>query len=138
MIYILIDANFLLLPAQFKVDIYTQMQQILPETGEIIVYQAVLRELEYKVQTNPEKLQFQHEFHLAKQLLGAHSHQIDPALNSKGQTVDDFLLDQAIRQKNAGRHVCIATNDMELRKKCRNAEISTIFFRSRKKLVLEK
>lgn len=136
MISILIDANFLLLPAQFKIDIYSQIQQILPETGQIIVYKAVLQELAKKAHLNPSKTQFQREYQLAMQLVESQTHQVDPHLNPKGQTVDDFLLEQAILRKSRGEHVCIATNDKELRKKCRDAGISTIFLRAQKKLVL--
>ncbi len=132
--FILLDANFILVPAQLKVDIYREFENIVPKPYQLAVVSAVFDELEHKIQLRGNKSQLERNYHISKQILDRKKHQIIKRKKHKGELVDDIILTQAIKLKEEGNEVFIATNDKELRKKARNQKIKTIYLRKGKKL----
>ena len=129
---------FYYLPTQFKIDIYSEFTRIVEENYEIIVFQAIITELERKIDRVSEgKVKLQHQYQLARQIMEKVPHRIIDEDRIPRQLVDDFLLDQALKLQNENVTVYLATNDKELRKKCKDHNIRTIIFRSQKKLVVE-
>ena len=51
---ILLDTNFLLTPVQTKVDFYTEFDHLIPPPWELGVIPAIFREIEQKIEKNPQ------------------------------------------------------------------------------------
>lgn len=102
---IILDTNFLLLPAQKKVDIYSEIERIFPEKVEIAVLDRSLEELEQIALKGRQKEKLQVK--LAKALLKTQNIKIVPC-DQEG-SVDDLLVDWA------KKGYIIATEDQELR-----------------------
>jgi len=134
---VILDANFILVPAQLKIDIYSQLGGLGIEPYELVVFHATLIELEQKIKQDITQRSLQREFRLAQQLLQAHSYRMIEKERNYTQSVDDWLIDRALELKSQGNNVYLATNDKELRQKCRHHEIKAIFVRNLKKLALE-
>jgi rRNA-processing protein FCF1 len=134
---VLVDSNFLLLPAQGKLDIYSELDRILPEKANIVVYQALFKELERKLRDIPPQNKIHREIRLAHQLLESHGISITAGEPLTGQDVDDFLIDQAKNLQQQGNFVYIATVDRQLRKKCQINGFSVIYARNTRKLEIE-
>lgn len=134
---VLVDSNFLLLPAQGKLDIYSELERILPEKATIIVYQALFNELNRKLQDLPPQNKIHREVRLARQLMESHNIEVTDGEPKMGQDVDDFLIEQGKMLQQEGDFVYIATVDRQLRKKSQNKGISVIYARNARKLEIE-
>lgn len=134
---VILDANFLLVPSQLKIDIYSQFGLLGIEPFELYVYRATIIELEYKIQQDLTKKKLQREFQLAKQLLTTRPHKMIELARDFAQPVDDWLIVRALELKTEGKTVYLATNDKQLRHKCKQNDIKSIFVRGLKKLVIE-
>ena len=135
--HIFLDANFILIPAQLNIDIYSEFNRLILDPYDLIVLSVILSELEKKIELNKTKTKLAQEFRLSKQIL---DHQVFKIINvekKSNEYVDNILLQQAIMSKNAGDFVYIATNDKELRRKCRENKIRNIFIRNEKYLGVE-
>ncbi len=64
---VIIDTNFLLLPAQFKIDIYSEIKKIVPGKTELIILEGVLKELNKIIKK--EKGRKKQEARLSKEIL---------------------------------------------------------------------
>jgi rRNA-processing protein FCF1 len=131
---VIFDSNFLLLPSQHKLDIYTELERILPEPATIRIYSALFLELEKKIHNLSPTVKLAREYKLARQILEQHPHDLIELKPVEGIHVDDFLLNEAVGLKNKGNYVYLATNDAALRKKCNMHQISTIYARGLQKL----
>ena len=104
---IVIDANFILLPFQFKIDYLYEIDASLEGKTIFIVYKQILDELEANYKQN---------------------------IKLKDETTDNFLLKSCMELKSRSKRVFLATNDAELRRKAKKMEVSTIFLRQKKYL----
>ncbi|MHA2002131.1 MAG: type II toxin-antitoxin system VapC family toxin [Promethearchaeota archaeon] len=135
--HIFIDANFLLVPVQLKIDIYREFENLVPKPYELIVISAVFRELNEKIASLPPTAKFRREHRFALQLLERNNFREIKSERKEHQLVDDLILEEAIKDQNAGNDVYIATNDKELRGKCRNHRIRSIFIRKQQFLATD-
>ena len=103
---ILVDTNFLLIPFQFKVDIFKEIDRIIDEKYEICVVDKTLEELEKLIKGNKEK--DKKAAKLAKQLIKKNKVKI---INTQGKNVDEIII------KIKDKDTIVATQDKELRKK---------------------
>ena len=117
---IILDTNFLLIPYQFKVDIFAEIDRIIPEKHEILILDKTLDELNkiIKEQKGKHKLAAV----LALQLVKAKQLNI---IKTKGEHVDDILVDL--------KGYTIATQDIELKKRL---DCPIITLRAKKTLIL--
>jgi rRNA-processing protein FCF1 len=134
---IFLDANFLLIPAQNFVDIYSQFSELIPNPWKLVIISAIFDELEKKINQYPNKTKLRREYQLSRQILEKQDYQLEKVTKESTAYVDDILLKKAVEMKHKGNVVYIATNDGELRKKCRSNEIHAIFLRQKKKLEVE-
>ncbi len=134
---ILLDANFLLIPSQMHLDIYKQLELNFPKPYKLIILSAIFIELEKKIRNFPRKNKFKQEYKLSREILEQQEYSLINLERQPNQLVDDLLLDYAIKSRERGDNVYIATNDRELRKKCRENNIKVIFVRQRKYLEIE-
>lgn len=139
--YIILDANFILLPAQFKINYFSEINDLLAGKNIFFIYQQIFDELEAKVHRESKKRKFQRQYQLGKRYLEQNSSQystklIDEVKKSEELT-DEFLLRKGIQHKSQKNNVYIATNDMELRKLALKNDIGVIFLRQKKYLTFK-
>ena len=103
---IILDTNMLLVPFQFKVDIFKEIDRIIDEKYEIFVVDKTLEELEKLIKGNKEK--DKKAAKLAKQLIKKNKVKI---INTQGKNVDEIII------KIKDKDTIVATQDKELRKK---------------------
>ncbi len=137
MIYIFIDANFMLVPAQFKVNIYEEFERLVPKPYRVVIISAIFTELELKIEKSPAKTKLNGQYRFSRQLLENYPHEIVKKERPPRRIVDDFLLDEAVEWARRGHKIYLATNDRELRRKCLGRGIRTIYLRQKKFLATE-
>ena len=115
---VLLDANALLMPFQFPVNLETELRRLLGQ-AEIAVPRPVLIELELLAERDRNA---QAAFRLARRY---------PVLEAQGPA-DDALLDLA-----AAKRAVVVTNDQPLLERLKAAGIPRVFLRSRNHLVAE-
>ncbi len=133
---ILIDTNFLLIPAQFNVDIFSEFNKLLPKSELIIVDKTLqeLKDMQKKVK-GKHKLSTKLALSILKQFpikvvkTAKHLNK-DNSLHKIG-LVDETILDFAIKNQ-----CYVATQDHTLRKKLKENNINTIVLRQKKYLII--
>jgi rRNA-processing protein FCF1 len=113
---IILDTNFAIIPFQFKVDIYSELNRLIDEKYEVYFLKAAIPEL--------EKLRYGNA---AIELMKQKGVNIREFPISRG--VDNTILEFA---KKEG--AIIATQDKELKKKALKENIKVIFLRQKKYL----
>ncbi len=117
---IILDTNFLTIPEEKKIDIFTEIKNKKPK-AKFITLKSVEKELD-KLNTKASEV--------GKQLLKEKNIKIIEQ-NQEAHTDDNIV--KLAEEENAA----VATNDKELRKRCRKRNISTIYLRSNKKIEIE-
>ena len=128
---VILDTNFLFVPALYGIDIESQIETILNTHYEIIVLSLTFEELEKKLKYT-KKLKVKKMISFAVEFAKKFK-----TINVKSvgrMDVDDILLSFA--EKNKSKCI-VATNDALLRKKLKEKGVPVIFVRARKKLALD-
>lgn len=127
---VIVDTNFLMLPAQFGIDIFTQAKEAVDRRIEFIVLASVVEEVERKALEatgSKEKRLLRVTIELMRR---CEIVEVDD--NLAEMPVDDQVLEYAKSINGV-----IATNDKELRAKARKLEIPLLILRGRKRVVIE-
>ena len=136
--FIVIDANFILLPFQFKIDYLTEIAANLEGKIQFIVYKQVLDELNAKKLREPNSTKFHMNLKSGLLYLDKNNNKFDifysQNVKSKEETTDSFLLKLCQELKGEHKKVYLATNDADLRRKARKIGINTFFLRQKKYL----
>ncbi len=139
---IILDANFILLPFQFKIDYLKEIRNNVEGRLKFIVYKQVLDELEAKEKRESRATKFKKLLSSGLLYLKNNEkiHVIDYVNDIKGENenTDDFLLRKVIDLKGTFKSVFLATNDSELRNRSKKLSISVIFLRQKKYLSFER
>jgi len=122
---VLLDTNMLLVPYQFRVDIFSQLENLLPQVKNYFVSSKTIEEIEKLTKYGKGKAKV--AARIAQQLL---EHYPIKVLNTTMEA-DEFIL--TLVRDNPGEWV-IATNDKELKDKIRALGGRVICLRGRKKL----
>ena len=125
---VILDSNFLLIPSQFKIDIFESMMNLLNKRHEPTILSSTLHELQTISQKGSPKLRKQAQIALKL----AEKCRTVEVEKGKDETNDDVIVRIASEW-----HSPVATNDRELRKKLRNQNIPVIFLRGKSRLELE-
>mgnify|MGYP006301546895 CR=1 FL=1 len=135
---VFLDANFLLIPVQFQVDIYQEFDQLLPHPYKLIVLKPIIKELKQKLHREPTQKKLKQQIRLALQILDKSPCQIREVPFSKNTHVDDFLIEitRNHQTKFPNDKVYLASNDKELRQKASNAHIRTVYLRKKRYLAV--
>jgi rRNA-processing protein FCF1 len=137
---VLLDANFLLIPSQFQVDVYEELRMLLPGKMKLIIVPEVLEEIQCKSKQNTST-KFQRNVKMALQVLKLQQMHFPEYFitiqreNKINLPVDDYLI--TIAQKyasNPTNRTYIATNDKELREKAFQKGIRVVYLRQKKYL----
>jgi len=119
---VLLDTNFLLVPYQFKLDIFTKIEEMLETPHSFVVPTGVVEELE-KLSKGKGKEGAAARFGL--KLLKLKKHE---SIESSGN-VDNWIRDYA-----KGKGIIVATNDRALRVKLKKNRVKVISLLSRSKV----
>ncbi|MDF1539542.1 MAG: nucleotide-binding protein [Candidatus Thorarchaeota archaeon] len=127
---VVVDTNFIAVPAQFGVDIFSEAERVLERKLEFVMLSSALDELEMKIQMADNKTEVRH-FRIAKEL-AKRCRVIETREEAIRQPVDDQILDYAQSVKGV-----IATNDKELKNRARSNGIPVLILRGMKYLALD-
>ncbi len=125
---VILDANFLFVPAKFKIDIFEALQTLLNQRYEPILLSSTQQELQTMAEKGAPSRRKQAL--LALQL--AKKCRLVEVERNAEETNDDVILRIATEWKTP-----VATNDRELRKKLRAKSIPVIFLRGKTRLEFE-
>jgi len=138
---VVIDSNFILLPFQFKIDYLNDIDKNLEGKTKFIVYQQIIDELKAKGKREPNATKFEMQLKSGLFYLEKFKEDYDLEFNHSTkedfETTDDFLIRTCIDLKVESKHIFLATNDSELRKKARISGINIIYLRQKKFLSFE-
>ena len=124
---ILLDTNFLLIPYQFKVDIFSEIERICHFQYKIYILDKTLNELENIIKI--QKRKHKEAAKIALQLLKIKKIEIIKT-NSSGRT-DDIIAEYA-----SEKEFIIGTQDKDLKRKLVNHGVSVIVLRQKKFLAI--
>jgi len=127
MVKIILDSNFLLVPLQFRVDIFEELNVLLGK-AEPIVLSTTIEELKKLIEKSSikERMQFSAALKLAERC------EILKVKRDKSENYDDAIFRVAKELK-----IPVATNDSELRKRLREAGIATVYLRQKARLEID-
>ena len=135
---IVVDANFVLLPFQFKIDYLYEITASLEGKTIFIVYKQIRDELEAKKLREPNATKFHMNLKSGLLYLEKNNDKFNilyrQNIKSKEETTDSFLLKICQELKEKNKKLYLASNDTELRRKARKIGINTIFLRQKKYL----
>jgi len=117
---IILDTNFFMIPHQFKIDIFEEIDRIMEEEYELITLDKIVEEL--------EKLAKEKTEHAVAARIGL---EMIKKRNIKVISTEDKNVDNTIF-KIADKNTIVATNDRVLRKKLKNKNVKTLYLRSKK------
>ena len=126
-IKVILDSNFLMLPFQFNIDVFQEIEYILQKKVDFIVPSSVKLELTSISSRGGEGAS---EASLALQL-ASRCRVVEVSLQPQ-ETVDDAIIKAA--QKLGA---VVATNDIQLKKRLREIPVAVIFMRDKSKLEIE-
>jgi len=123
---IILDTNFVMMPGELGIDIFSEIDRIVPQKHEICIIDQTLAELENirKTQSGAAK----RAANLAFSLIKAKGLKI--LASPQDKNVDQLILDIA------GREDLVATNDAALIKKLKDKGVSLIILRQKKYLTI--
>jgi rRNA-processing protein FCF1 len=124
---VVLDSNFLILPLTLRLDIFSEIERLLPGRVEFLVVSSVRKELE---KLSSKKTEIGRRATFALELLDRCIY-VNLDLEQR-TTVDEALVDFARKKK-----VIVATSDMPLRKKLRDINVPVIYVRDYSRLELE-
>lgn len=124
---ILLDTNFLLLPYQFKVDIFTEFERICNFNYKLYVLDKSIDELRSIIEK--QKGKHREAAKVALQLLKLKKIKIIKTNLSK--KTDDIILDYALKER-----LLVATQDKDLKSRLINHGIQVIILRQKKTLAI--
>lgn len=126
MIQVILDTNFLLLPSQFSVDIFSEIDRVVEQKYELCVLEKSLDELK-KVAEGADSGKDKRAAMLGIAFVAAKKIRL---LKTGDQYVDDAILGLAER----GRHI-VATQDMGLKRRLKEKGVSVITMRKQDHLM---
>jgi len=124
---VILDSNFLMIPFQFHIDIFQEIEYLLQKKVDFIVPSAVKQEL---TSISARGGEGSSEASLALQL-ASRCRVVEVSLQPE-ETVDDAIVKAA--QKLSA---VVATNDIELKKKLRGMLVPVVIMRDKSKLEIE-
>ncbi len=119
---IILDTNFLLIPAQFNIDIFAEINRIMLEKYQLYTLDKVVDELKQIMKAKKQKQKDKHAAKLGLMLIKAKKVKI---LKTKEGNADDILAEI--------KGYTIATQDMALKRRIKGKKIT---LRAKKKLIL--
>ncbi|MFX0106969.1 MAG: PIN domain-containing protein [Candidatus Hodarchaeota archaeon] len=130
MLSVVVDTNFLTIPAQFGIDIFSESEGLLEGRVEFILLSSILQEIREKIEASPQSKEMR-QFRVALDL-SRHCRLVEVDHSLSKLSVDDQLLEYVMSVSGV-----LATNDRELRSRARAQGVPVIFLRGKKRLAIE-
>ena len=127
---IMLDTNFLLIPAQFKVDVFEEIKRICDFNYEVVVLDRTIYELNGIVQSQAGSDKA--AARLGLQLLETKKVRVISTKTATFKNVDKIFLEMA-----AGERLIVATQDKLLKQELKKLGSKVIVLMQKKYLVLE-
>lgn len=126
---VILDTNFLTVPAQFGVDVFSEAERVLERNIEFIVLESVLSEIKVKLEraNKTESRKFRIALDLVERCRVV---ELDHSM--KDTAVDDQLLEYTMSVGGV-----LATNDRNLRDRASERGIPVLMLRGKKHLELK-
>ncbi len=125
---VILDTNFLLIPARFKVDIFSEIGKIVSFQYKLSIIDKTIDELNNIIDNKSVKVRDREYAKIGLQLIKAKKVGM---IKSDGKYVDDIIVD--ISDKDT----IVATSDKELKKRLKKKGIKMIVLKKKQYLVLE-
>jgi len=123
---LILDTNFLMIPYQHRVDVFSEIERLVPEKHELVVPEGVIKELQsIKNSGNgSDKIAARIAIELIEKR----------GIKTVGgeEKTDEFILNLAVKNKNS----IVCTNDKELKRKLKKSMIPVICLRGTNRLEL--
>ncbi|MFX0046396.1 MAG: PIN domain-containing protein [Candidatus Hermodarchaeota archaeon] len=127
---VVVDTNFMTIPAQFNVDIFAEAERVLERRFEFVILPSVADEIEAGTRESKGRGK-RLAFRIARDLT-RRCRAVETEKSILELPVDDQLLEYAIQVEGV-----LATNDRELRSRAREQGVPVLFLRGRKQLSVE-
>lgn len=125
---VLLDTNFLLIPAQFRVDVFAELQRLCGFSYELAVLAATLAELNGIVNDKNASAKDRAATKLGLQLIKAKNVTVIKAERKVFKSTDKAILGFATQGRGS---VVVATQDRLLREKLKSAGVAVIVMRQK-------
>lgn len=123
---VLLDTNFLLIPSQFGVDVFAELQRLCDFSYEVAVLAATVDELEGIIGSKAASAKDRGAAKLGLQLLKAKAVKVLKSDRKVFKSADKAILDFAVNGRGS---VVVATQDRLLREKLKSAGVAVIVMR---------
>ena len=134
---VLLDTNFLLIPAQFKVDIFAELGRICDFSYEVVVLEATVNELQDIMEDKTASAKDRRAAGLGLQLIKAKNVRVIKVERKVFKTTDKAILEFAVAgNRLEHRSVFVATQDKELKDNLRTRGVGVIILRQKQHLAL--
>ena|SRR3989344_73971 len=137
-ISIILDTNFLLIPGQFKVDIFRELERVIETPYRLVVLDATIDELKELSSSKGAKGKDKDAAKLALKLVQAKTDTETQNINivtSAEPYVDRAIL-QMVQEDPKDKNLVVATQDQELKRLLKKAGTKTITLRQKKYLII--
>ena len=126
---VILDTNFLTVPAQFGVDVFSEAERVLERSVEFILLESVVDEIKAKLEKSgkTESRMFRIALDLTERCKV-----VEIEHSMKDSLVDDQLLEYAVSVGGI-----LATNDRELRERAADRGVPVLILRGKKHLELQ-
>ncbi len=125
---VILDTNFLLVPGELGIDIFSEIERLIQERHEIVVFENTLEELETLIDRDKSK----HSFNAKLGFIMAKQKNLKTIKGFSGH-VDDIILDYT---KSKPENFIVATQDKDLKRRLKKNHVKTIGVRQKKYLIL--
>jgi rRNA-processing protein FCF1 len=125
---VILDSNFLLVPSQFRLDIFEELKNLLNQNCEPVLLSPTREELERLSRKSSPRIRQ----HASIALTLAERCQLVNVEQESDEEHDDVIVRIAKEWK-----CLVATNDRELRNRLRNINIPVIYLRRKSQLEIE-
>lgn len=127
-IKVILDSNFLFIPSQFQIDIFSELENLLGQKVDAILLSSTYEELKKLAESKSPKRRRQ----ASLALKFAERCRLVEAYRNVGESNDDVI----VRVASSCR--CpVATNDFQLKKRLRNINVAVIYLRQKSRLDIE-
>jgi len=121
---IIIDTNFLLIPAQFNVDIFSKIKELMTVPYKLVILDETVKELEKIMEEQRGKSRDAAK--LGLQLIEGRVE----IITTLGGHADDLIVNMS------DENTIVATQDQELKRRLKGKDIKIIYLRQKKQLYL--
>ncbi len=132
---IILDTNFLMVPITLNIDIFEGLFQAVQDSYELLTIDLVVKELEYLSKKKELKTIDRKAAKFGLSILKQKNLKIEHS--SLDQHTDDALINKAIKFKDKGFSVAIATIDKDLIRKAHEQSIKVLSVKQKKNIYFQ-